>query len=142
MVVGVRGCGCVYMKPWSRDARIVLFLNCMASGVLGVVLTLHSLTFLIDVEKRQSYAVTWIVPNAKGYPCVCGCTFPLGAGRCTTLLLVGIVVAYKAFTLAFRCLKGLRRVAHGGCRSPVACRPSVCPCTPFGDGSESCLDVE
>mmetsp|Transcript_71771 Transcript_71771/g.201424 ORF Transcript_71771/g.201424 Transcript_71771/m.201424 type:complete len:588 (-) Transcript_71771:73-1836(-) len=92
-----------------RLSRIVLFLNCMASGVLGVVLTLHSLTFLIDVEKRQSYAVTWIVPNAKGYPCVCGCTFPLGAGRCTTLLLVGIVVAYKAFTLAFRCLKGLRR---------------------------------
>lgn len=93
-----------------RLSRILIFLSSLATGVLGVMLTVHSIVFLADVGQRQTYAVTWNIRQpVTNATCACGCIYPLNFGRCLTLLLIGVIVAYKAFVLAFRCLKGLRR---------------------------------
>jgi len=99
----------VFFRYPIQFSRLLLFLNCFAAGVFGVAMSLHSLAFLIDVDKRQNYAVTWQSTDSLGTTCICGCTYPLGGGRCSALLLVGVVVAYRSFILAFRCLKGLRQ---------------------------------
>jgi len=92
-----------------RLSRALIFLNCIAVGIQGVVLALHSIAFVSSVEERQIYAVTWERVSSTGMTCTCGCMYPISQGRCVNLLIIGVMVAYKSFALAFRCMKGLRR---------------------------------
>lgn len=92
-----------------RLSRVIIFLNCLANGVYGLILTVHCITFLSRLEYRQQYAVTWQSPGVDSTTsCVCGCMYPLSFNTCFMLMLIGIGVAYKAIMLAMRCLKGLR----------------------------------
>lgn len=92
-----------------RLSRALIFLNCIAVGIEGIILSLHAVAFVSSVEERQVYAVTWERVSTTGMTCICGCMYPISQGRCWNLLFIGVIVAYKSLTLAFRCLKGLRR---------------------------------
>mmetsp|Transcript_95997 Transcript_95997/g.200531 ORF Transcript_95997/g.200531 Transcript_95997/m.200531 type:complete len:589 (-) Transcript_95997:107-1873(-) len=92
-----------------RLSRALIFLNCVAIGIEGVVLALHSIAFIASVDERQMYAVTWERTTTENTSCICGCMYPITQSRSWNLLFLGVVVAYKSFNLAFRCLKGLRR---------------------------------
>lgn len=97
-----------------RLSRIVLFLTCLTVGTYGVVLTIHMIVWMAKPDIRQQYAVTWEATwtsTAGVEDCVCGCLYPVKGDVCATLCLIGVSTAYRAFALAFRCLKGLRRAS-------------------------------
>jgi len=89
-------------------SRCVLFLNCLACGLYGTALTIHSMVFVMGPRFRPKFAVTWMSPVHVD-ACTCGCSFPISSTHSLTLMGIGILVAYKSFILAFRCLKGLRQ---------------------------------
>mmetsp|Transcript_50403 Transcript_50403/g.108636 ORF Transcript_50403/g.108636 Transcript_50403/m.108636 type:complete len:668 (+) Transcript_50403:93-2096(+) len=101
---------CFWLVYPVRLSRVLLFLCCLVIGIFGVALSIHSLVWIGDAQSRQAYAVTWESPSSQG-PCVCGCAYSLKGGICWNLLIIGVGVAYRSFTLAFRCLKGLRRAS-------------------------------
>mmetsp|Transcript_98346 Transcript_98346/g.317044 ORF Transcript_98346/g.317044 Transcript_98346/m.317044 type:complete len:579 (-) Transcript_98346:61-1797(-) len=91
-----------------RLSRVMLFLTCLAMAIYGVILSVHACIWMSSAERRQTYAIIWASPTREGGECICGCVYALKGSICTNLLLIGVGVAYKAFSLCFRCLKGLR----------------------------------
>merc|ERR1719420_1627697 len=69
------------------------------------------MVFILRGGQPPSFAVTWWEPAAVlgSAPCVCGCVYPVSDYALSRLTLVGVGVSITAFSLAFRCLKGLRR---------------------------------
>lgn len=107
-----------------RLSRLILFFTANLCGLFSTVVTIHGIVWLFEPSARQLYAVTWPQQMLEGVPdmggpdaCICGCTYPIKRDRCLVLTLVGVGSAYKSFTLAFRCLKGLRRQNWAGLMS-------------------------
>eukprot|EP00929_Paragymnodinium_shiwhaense_P031788 TRINITY_DN17739_c0_g1_i2.p1 TRINITY_DN17739_c0_g1~~TRINITY_DN17739_c0_g1_i2.p1 ORF type:complete len:499 (+),score=52.99 TRINITY_DN17739_c0_g1_i2:123-1619(+) len=113
VVVWVCAYFCAFVAPLAmlaflrypvRLSRGLVFVNCTVLMLLGLSIVLYSILNLSSASWRQTYAMTWEVGG-----CVCGCLYPTNQGVGWALLVLGILVMYKAVILGFRCLKGLRR---------------------------------
>lgn len=109
--------GLLFLRYPISLSRVVLFINANACGIFGTVMTVHALMWVIDPTLRQQYSITWDTITDANQACICGCTYHVARARCVNLMCIGVVTAYKSFTLAFRCLKGLRRSNWSGLMS-------------------------
>merc|ERR1711988_1602665 len=86
---------------------------------------------LAHVEK-PSYAITWLsnelnhtagLDNATGplgvEECTCGCSYPVSDKTLVNLFVIACATAVRAFSIAFRCLKGIRHSNWAGLVSVV-----------------------
>eukprot|EP00928_Gymnodinium_smaydae_P070356 TRINITY_DN54202_c0_g1_i1.p1 TRINITY_DN54202_c0_g1~~TRINITY_DN54202_c0_g1_i1.p1 ORF type:complete len:593 (-),score=32.69 TRINITY_DN54202_c0_g1_i1:284-2062(-) len=107
--------GFIFLFHPIRTSRIWILLVCLASGVYGVCLTLHMFFYVAWPVARPRYAVMWdaeasFVPGLDtSSSCVCSCSYRVSLTTCGRLMMIGLLATVKAFTLAFRTLKGLRR---------------------------------
>jgi len=89
-----------------RLSRLAVFFNALLMCIYGIAMIIHSLVWLSSDAWRPNYAITWTPPEGE---CVCGCVFHAARGSILQVLFIGVSVTFKAFMIAFRCLKGLRR---------------------------------
>eukprot|EP00931_Biecheleriopsis_adriatica_P065208 TRINITY_DN39806_c0_g1_i1.p1 TRINITY_DN39806_c0_g1~~TRINITY_DN39806_c0_g1_i1.p1 ORF type:complete len:679 (-),score=63.36 TRINITY_DN39806_c0_g1_i1:17-1759(-) len=114
----------VLLLAWLRAprtlSRAMVFLTSVACSLYGLALASWSLAFAFDPHLRPRYALTWqqegILPQTSATSsssgttmCTCGCDYSISAGVCLNLANIGALTTVKAFFIAFRCLKGLRR---------------------------------
>jgi hypothetical protein len=95
-----------------RLSRVLIFVLSLSTGIYGVVLAVHSMVLLGQTKFRPEYSVIFDAeagPHQEVENCECGCVFRTSAGLATQLIFLGAGIAFKAFLLAFKGLKGLRR---------------------------------
>lgn len=104
-----------FMRYPIRMSRAWVFIISVACFLYGLGLTMQQLVYIVSIELRPQYALTWNVQSnhttgtMPASVCTCGCDYSVSTNVCVNLGTIGLVTTVKAAFLAFRCLKGLRR---------------------------------
>eukprot|EP00435_Cladocopium_sp_Y103_P015937 s2165_g3.t3 len=110
-------CVALFLMHPIRLSRAAVFVQSLVCAVYSLAFFIQLMVWSLHRHWRPWYALTWLVrgtvatehPLAEKVDCLCGCEYSVSNHALFQLIVISITGLVKSLTVAFRCIKGLRR---------------------------------
>ncbi|CAL1145692.1 unnamed protein product [Cladocopium goreaui] len=110
-------CVALFLMHPIRLSRAAVFVQSLVCAVYSLAFFIQFMVWSLHRHWRPWYALTWLVrgtvatehPLAEKVDCLCGCEYSVSNHALFQLIVISITGLVKSLTVAFRCIKGLRR---------------------------------
>jgi len=146
-------CVALFVMHPIRLSRAAVFVQSLVCAVYSLAFFLQLMVWSFHRHWRPWYALTWLVRGTvltehqvpDKVDCLCGCEYSVSNHALFQLIVISVTGLVKSLTVAFRCMKGLRRSQWANLISvlfsvPINVYPVTWSSLPDADWPEQCDD--